>query len=225
MNSESKVFGIGFQKTGTSSLGDALTMLGYSVCRMNYADRVEREIGEPLTSESLKIDRFQDLLMPIATEWAESHNGLQDVPWFLVYKEMDAAYPGSKFILTTREPEAWIRSMRSYDRTYTKPRAQIILEWIFGVGSPTQNEDHYKEVYRNHLEEVRSWFKERPNDFLELAMEGEDKMRTLCRFLGKPQPRNRFGLFADYPHANVGERNHLLNLKSDLLASLGFGGH
>ena len=79
-----KVFGIGFHKTGTSSLGTALEVLGYRVCsaKMYLVKQLEKNNVEP------------------ALELAEQYDAFQDFPWPLIFKEPDEQYPNSKFILT-----------------------------------------------------------------------------------------------------------------------------
>jgi len=215
-----KVFGIGFQKTGTSSLGEALEVLGYRVCTMNFPNRLEGDLGEPLSREALKRPDFYEVALNAATGWAERHDGFQDLPWFMFYKEMDAHYAGSKFVLTTRDLDAWVRAMRSYDRTYTKRRAQVVLEWIFGVGEPSRHEDHYKAIHQRHVDDVLAYFRNRPQDLLVLDVAGPRKMRQLSQFLGQRMPRNRWGLPHAYPHRNIGKRNRLINWREDLKTRL-----
>ena len=80
-----KVFCLGFQKTGTSSLDIALTQLGYEV---------------------VVYDAFRDLAQKQGLTWAEieeralelasKFDAAKDTPWPLLYKQLDTAYPGSR---------------------------------------------------------------------------------------------------------------------------------
>ena len=102
-----KVFGIGFHRTGTSSLGRALEQLGYNVC------------GNFIHNET----NLGDTLHQRAYDMAERYDAFQDFPWPLLYRELDKRYPGSRFILTTRNTDAWVRSVLKHvgakDDSYT----------------------------------------------------------------------------------------------------------
>ncbi|MEN0001807.1 MAG: sulfotransferase, partial [Pseudomonadota bacterium] len=89
-----KVFGIGLHKTGTSSLAKALKLLGYKVTGPNGTR--DADIAETYIRNAAKISSRFD--------------AFQDNPWPLLYRQMDAMWPGAKFILTTRDSEAWIVS-------------------------------------------------------------------------------------------------------------------
>ncbi len=114
MRNQQKVFGIGFHKTATSSLGKALEELGYKVSQ-----------GFGFNGSDLELS-----ILKRAVERAEAHDAFEDNPWPILYKEMDKAFPGSKFIATWRDPEAWFSSVeRHFGRDSTRMR-----EWIYGKG-------------------------------------------------------------------------------------------
>ena len=103
-NQGPKVFCIGFNKTGTTTLGKALETLGYNnssfnkkIWRVSYRDKD----WEALYRYASKFDSFDDL------------------PWLLsdVFPKMDDRFPGSKFIFLMRENEDW---KRSYKRWHEK---------------------------------------------------------------------------------------------------------
>ena len=75
-----KVFCIGFHKTGTTTMRAALEMLGYRVTGPNGTR--DPEIAAKLEA---MVDR-------LATEF----DAFQDNPWPLVYRRMDAEWPGSR---------------------------------------------------------------------------------------------------------------------------------
>ena len=179
--SDTKVFGIGFHKTGTKSLAAALQRLGYRVTGSNA-------VHDP---------DIASRVLDLAFELAEQFDAFQDNPWPLLYREMDARYPGSHFILTTRPTDKWIRSVSHYFAGRSTP----MREWIYGAGRgcPLTNEDIYIERYERHNREVRAYFHERPGDLLELAITEGEGWEKLCPFLGKPVPG------VPFPHANRGD--------------------
>lgn len=172
-----KVFCIGFQKTGTTSLGKALDLLGYKVCG---------PVG------TLDPD-FGDKALEIALKYTDKFDAFQDHPWPLLYKELDRLYPGSKFILTTRDPESWLDSVTNFFGPYDDAPDRI---WLYGAGSPIGNEQVYLDRYLSHTQEVLEYFKDRPNDLLVMDFAKGQGWRKLCRFLGKRPPRAKF------PHLN-----------------------
>lgn len=164
-----KIFCIGFQKTGTTSLGAALEVLGYKVCGPIGVTnpRIEKEaLGWALTKTPY-------------------YDAFQDNPWPLLYKELDHLYPGSKFILTHRRPRSWLRSMRQYFGNYEAPAES----WIYGEGiTPLKNPLKCLRTYVRHNREVRRYFKNRPDDFLEIDLSKGDGWEEICTFLGKDIP-------------------------------------
>ena len=174
--SRPKVFGIGFHKTATSSLAAALDVLGYRVTGPN----------------GTRDAAFVDALPESALALVDRYDAFQDNPWPLVYREVDRAYPGSRFVLTVRPEEAWIRSaVRHFGERETPMRRHI-----YGAGGPLGHEAHYLDVYRRHNADVRAYFAERPGDLLELDVTRGEGWAPLCDFLGAPVPD------VSFPHAN-----------------------
>ena len=176
--SSPKIFCIGFQKTGTSSLGRALDDLGYSVCGAVG-------LNEPELDDT-RVDEITRRHLP-------QFDAFQDNPWPILYRELDKRYPGSKFILTVRDTESWLRSASRHFGTTHHPMQQ----WIYGVGYPVGNEQIFIERYESHNREVVDYFRDRSGDLLVLDLT-TDGWPELSRFLGKPV---REGVF---PHANKG---------------------
>ena len=83
-----RIFGVGMHKTGTTSLYKALEILGFDTAHWSgpqWAKNIWLEMRE---GRSLTI---------------EKHYAITDLPITLLYRELDKAYPGSKFILTVRD--------------------------------------------------------------------------------------------------------------------------
>jgi hypothetical protein len=171
-----KVFGIGFQKTGTTSLAKALAILGYRVTGPNG-------VHDPRITENVH---------KMALRLAEKFDAFQDNPWPVLFRELDAGWPGSKFILTVRPTAAWIRSVVRHFGNETTP----MREWIYGVGRPAGNEDVYVARYERHNAEVQEYFRSRPDDLLILQVTEGEGWERLCPFLHKNVPAVAF------PHAN-----------------------
>lgn len=166
-----RVIGVGLNKTGTKTLGIALGHLG-----------LRRRLSFDATAFRLWRDRsFGPLLAAVGqAEVAE------DWPWPLLYREIDAAFPGTRFVLTRRaSAHTWFRSLCHHaDRTGpTEFRAAI-----YGHAMPQGHEAEHVRFYDRHNAEVREWFADRPGQLLELCFEDGAGWGPLCRFLGLPEP-------------------------------------
>ena len=171
-----KVFGIGFHKTGTTSLADALAGLGYRVTGPDG-------LGDPDIAANA---------LPMALRIACQFDAFQDNPWPVLFREMDAAFPGSRFVLTVRSPEAWMASViRHFGASSTPMR-----RWIYGAGSPLGAEATYRARYDRHNQEVVDFFAGRPRDLLVLRITEGEGWERLCPFLDRQPPDRAF------PHSN-----------------------
>jgi len=169
---KAKVFCIGFHKTGTTSLAVALQKLGYRVTGPNG-------VYDPAIARNA---------WPMALSLVERYDAFRDNPWPVLYKGLDERFPGSRFILTERDPESWIRSQVRHFGRKTSPMRQ----WIYGAGCPEGNEQRYRHRYEQHIREVKEYFSDRPADLLVMDLSAGDGWDELCRFLGVAVPDRPF---------------------------------
>lgn len=174
-----KVFCVGFHKTGTKSLRKALETLGYRVTGPDGAQ--DSAIGH--------------CALAIALCRATEHDGFSGNPWPLLYRELDVAFPGSRFILTVRDEDRWIKSAVGHFGTVDTPTR----EWIYSVGAPVGNEAPYLARYRRHNAEVLGYFRGR-DDLLVMDLERGDGWKKLCGFLGVAIPASTFPHVQPLPH-------------------------
>jgi hypothetical protein len=178
-----KIFGIGLNKTGTTTLGQCGQELGFrcTTCDIGLLeDFVEKKEFKRIKNTVANFDFFED--------W----------PWPLMYKQLDFMYPDSKFILTVRKSEkVWIESLKSHSmRTHPTLHCRSLA---YGYNFPHKYEKEHVEIYRKHNNDVREYFKGRDN-FLEICWENGDDYEKLCNFLGVEV------LKQPVPHANKGSQ-------------------
>jgi hypothetical protein len=174
-----RIFGIGLHKTATNSLDAAFKLLGYDSLHWGtgHAPKIWNEMSTQGRSATL-----------------EQFYALSDLPIPLLYKELDAAYPGSKFILTVRDEQAWLKSVeRLFDPRYNPTR----WEWDVWPISNLLHRALYGRIdfdartmlnrYRRHNDEVCEYFADRPEDLLVMPMP-EAGWPELCAFLGDSVP-------------------------------------
>ena len=180
-----RIFGIGMQKTATTSLDKALKLLGFDSAHWEdggWAMRILKEMRAKGRSDTL-----------------ERHYALCDLPIAILYKELDRAYPGSKFILTVRDEQDWLASTRdhwSYEHNTFRsdwdlwPAANFIH--IATYGQKGFDAEIFLARYRRHNAEVREYFKDRPADFLEMNMSKGAGWRELCPFVERAIPETKY---------------------------------
>lgn len=178
----SKVFCIGFQKTGTSSLSKALQGLGFSVGDavgvLNQT--VDWQVADPRPEIMEKVLRV-----------VEGVDAIQDSPCAFLFRELDATYPNAKFILTMRETEAWLASYRGFFPDQNNP----LRRWMYGVARFSGNEARYRKVYEAQNAEIIAYFAGRADDLLVMDLSKGDGWLKLVTFLGD-------GALKPFPHAN-----------------------
>jgi hypothetical protein len=168
---ERRVFGIGFQKTGTTALGRIFDDLGYRTASYHQFRHLAGR-------EDLAWDEVEALALEIMPRF----DAAKDTPWPLLYRTLDEAFPGSKFIHVTRDPEAWIGSaVKDFGTT---PNA--IHRLIYGSPFPKGNEAAWLERHARHDREVAEYFADRPDDLLTLRLEDGVTYEKVCGFLGEP---------------------------------------
>lgn len=193
-----KICCVGFQKTGTSSLTDALQRLGYRVGAA--VDEINKVLDPQATNSETVVKEITLRIM-------RQFDALQDSPCPFMFKHFDQEFPGSKFILTYRPVESWLRSYSDFFPNQNNP----LREWMYGVPQFLGHEDIYRDIYETQNNKIRDYFKDRPEDFLELDLAKGHGWYELVTFLG-PE------MVPSFPHTNVKpEVSQLVNSKGKKL--------
>jgi len=175
-----KVFCIGFHKTGTSTMGEVLRTLGYSWYNYRLNPAMVTQLSQSPPDYSLA---------QLATS---VYDAFEDDPWPYLFRELDKWHPGSKFILTLREPAQWLHSVVNY---FTN-RDSVWRTHVYGHSVPQESPDEYLSIYNQHTRAVLAYFKDRPGDLLVIDITKEPSWDKVCHFLGKSVPQVAF------PHLN-----------------------
>lgn len=178
-----KLLGIGLSRTGTLSLSLALGRLGYRTAHFVDHRRVLRGQDSWLAG-----DFREDSLA--------GYDAAVDLPVPAFYVQLDARYPGSRFILTVREAGSWIASMRRHwaatplgDDPQGEYRRRVRLA-MYGISG--FSEERMRQVYETHQRGVHQYFAHRPDDLLVLDICGGQGWEPLCAFLGCEPPPEPF---------------------------------
>lgn len=176
--SGTRVFQIGFNKTGTSSLCAFLNDNG--IKSVHYDDG------------ALADDIWKNYLnnKPLISKKYNKHIGFFDMeninatpPIYIaqtLLQELDMQYPGSKFILNTRNKQAWIKSrcahMMNTGISYQK---QIAQKYNMSDAAVIEK---WSQEWDEHHKYVITYFQDRPNDLLVFNIE-TDTPEKLQQFL------------------------------------------
>lgn len=172
-----RIFGVGWHKTATTSLSEAIRLLGYGCDHWKSA-----HWAKTIWTEMTQFGKSITL---------EQSYGITDVPICLLYKELDQQYPGSKFILTVREENEWLRSVEDhfsnknpFRKSWNKdPFSHKIHKVMYG--QKTFDRDIFLQRYRKHNTDVIDYFKDR---LLIMDMTNGSGWFELCGFLKQRIP-------------------------------------
>ncbi len=189
-----KVFGIGRNKTGTTSLKKAMAGLGYIVGDQCAGEKLIKAWGHR---------DFKRIAM-----YCKTGQFFQDIPFSLPYtfQAMDMYFPGSKFILTIRDPELWYKSMVNFhslpsvhgeraaslellkEATYCyRGFAYDTKVLVYDLpGDNPYDKDTLISHYEFHNRMVKDYFKNRPYDLLVIDVSEKFAYQKFCDFLNVP---------------------------------------
>lgn len=187
-----KVFCVGRNKTGTTSLKTAMRDLGYVIGEQRPAELLLRDWA---------MRDFRRL-----RRYCLTAQFFQDIPFSLPYtfQAVDAYFPNSKFILTTRDPELWHRSMVAFHRKESVHGEKALsLEalkeaeycyrgfayetkvFVYDLpGDDPYDKDTLISHFRFHNRCVTDFFRNRREDLLVLDVSEKGSYSKLCEFLG-----------------------------------------
>jgi len=185
-----RIFGVGMHKTATTSLHHALQILGFKSGHWKNAHWA-RAIWNQMQIEGRSLA-------------LEKYYALSDLPIPMLYRQLDSAYPGSKFVLTTRPENEWLESVKKHWNPKYNPQQPfwkndpftgVIHQVVYGQRH--FDADVMLARYRKHNADVQAYFADRPGDLLVMPMSDSTTWDGLCGFLDVPVPGG------SYPQRNV----------------------
>lgn len=177
----SKIVCIGWSKTGTGSVGQALRVLcgGASVTQRPFKGNGTADL------QPLDFGFIPQAVIPLLRKYRCFH----DFPWAYWFPLIDKLYPGSKFIYTYREDtETWIRSCKAYYKPPGNPTSEMLYNGHRLPDSP-QAETIWIRRYMQHHDFIDAYFSASGSNLLRINIDrGELAWDRLCGFLGVPVP-------------------------------------
>ena len=187
-----KVVGAGVGRTGTLSLKLAINRLGLGPC--HHMEEVLHNMSVQVPPWAAAVNGQPD--------WDTIYKGYEsavDWPTAGFFRELRAAYPAAKFILTHRSPESWVESFSETiykalaGKDQAPPEMQAWLDMCVGVigktGFPAGlDADGLKRAFTAHNDAVKAAI---PAKQL-LVYQVKEGWEPLCAFLGVPVPSEPF---------------------------------
>ena len=198
-----KIFCVGFNKTGTTSVEHTLREFGYSLGN--------QAVAEMLVEDWYRND-FDRLIRFCYTAQA-----FQDIPFSLpqTYRYLDKAFPRAKFILTVRDSkQQWFESLVKFHTKLFSSDAKRPPNEADLVNAPYRymgyaldviqkvykypevglyDFEFYTNVYEGHNRDVETYFSDRPDKLLILNVSESDAYQRLAVFLNiQVPPKKKF---------------------------------
>lgn len=175
MSTQQKIFIIGLPRTATTSICVAMLSLDYTVAHTSYTQ-------------------------------ACFHHAqvIADTPIFNDYQALDKAYPGAKFINLQRDLTAWVPSIKQLlQRMYINvtatdggfnPHIKRCFSQTFSpfTRENINNDDFLTRCYEKHQQQISNYFRQRPNDLLNIDISTPNSYTQLIKFLGKADHNGGF---------------------------------
>ena len=211
-----KIFCIGYNKTGTTTLETVLRLYGY-----NMPNQHQQEIRLSKSTFNTSYDEL--------TSFCSNYDAFQDMPFSqgLTYVAADAIFPNSKFILSERSAESWYKSICKFHKKVfklddlSKLTEKDVIEkfnYLYPGYSHSNKErqlssfennlmkvnweqlyakDWYIDMYKRRNEEIKRYFMRVPEKLLVIDVTQEKTTERICHFLNIP-----IECVIDMPHSN-----------------------
>ncbi|CAH8620768.1 unnamed protein product [Schistosoma rodhaini] len=214
------VIGAGLPRTGTKSLKEALEIIYSKPCyhMVEIVTKKHCDIGkwQTLFTEALNMTTDETMIHRGLSEILDGYVAVTDVPACAFYRELMSIYPNAKVILTVRDKNSWLSSVRhsvlpksndSYSQRLDKAKQALhlgneinkmimdSLRYAFQEDNlDIDNDEVLLECYEKYNKMVQETV---PSERL-LIHKLEDGWEPLCQFLNVTIPDG-----IAYPHVNT----------------------
>lgn len=175
------VFGIGLSKTGTTSLNDALEVLGYSAFHLPPVAKVSAD----------------GTIRPDFPWWVWKYDAMTDLTVAVLHRELRRDFPNARFIYTHRDMDRWLASCAKHftqelrDRRIAQGHAFLAPLVKAVYGSELFEEAGFRAAYLRQEAEVTERHEGHDN-FMRYDLTAGEGWEPLCAFLDKPVPDRPF---------------------------------
>tara|TARA_R110002096_G_scaffold42144_2_gene113722 strand:- start:17791 stop:18534 length:744 start_codon:yes stop_codon:yes gene_type:complete len=206
-----KIFGVGFSKTGTTSLEAAFENLGRNVCKGDW------RLKHNDYNLALYVDRNFEELRRMTHYW----DAFADGPWGGggLYKQLYDWYPDAFFVQTVRDPEMWYNSFERMITSFAEDEdlatalesyhqrgaygSALFFRNVFQIKKLEGARDKIIDYYISANAEVEAFFESKAARFIRMDITNGEGWHELCSFLGVEKPNIPFPVKNVAPNSNA----------------------
>lgn len=175
-----RIFQIGFNKCGTLTLADFFW--SNNIKSVHYDNGI---IAVRIHDNYVHSQPLLYGLDPNVIGFFDMEMIFTNPPIFIsqqLFKKLDQQYPGSKFILNTRDKEAWLKSRSLH---MVDPQTNY-LEYLANKNNVSNEEmlSQWSREWDEHHKAVLMYFKDRPDDLLVYNIETDKPEKIVEYFKG-----------------------------------------
>jgi len=163
---KTKIFCIGNPKTATTSLANALEIIGYKTVRLPFYTTWKKKSKEEFIEKLQKSNYNAFIDFPV---------GFEDL-----YKKIHKMVPDAKFILTVRDKEKF---RKSYVNHFKRSSWEI---------KDPEELDKKIDFLDKRNKDVIEFFKDKPSKLFVIDITKGEGWEKLCKFLNRPIPKLPF---------------------------------
>jgi len=183
-----KIFCIGLNKTGSTSLDAAFKILGFK--NVHYSIWYPGG-GKEILSDIIRDNSEHNRMLFSGIEGYDAYSDFfQRGETQRPFKILDEQYPNSKFILNTRDLRSWLRSRERH--VLKKPNLIKLQKENPSNAWFNIDQAAWRKDFIEYHENVLFYFRNRPADFLVINVPAGEGWGKLCPFLGVPIPNKNF---------------------------------
>lgn len=208
-----KVFQIGFSKCGTSTIAEFFNLNGIPAIHHDFGHLATSIFANAANGKALIAPQYINYV--VFTDMERMYDDPPLNVGLSLFKELDQQYPGSKFILNTRDKNAWLKSRAAHPVGSNNGPTLLQLNTQILQTSREEVIARWGAEWDTHHAAVLEYFKDRPNDLLVFNIDNDGPEKLVAFF------KDDFKLQAKlYPHKNKSSTR--AKLKDEAVAQVEF---
>lgn len=191
-----KIFQIGFNRCGTVSLTELFkkytepkfNCIHWNNAKLGYQIQKNLNNNYSLLSGYERYDFFSDM-----ESMYYSNNEVNIIQAYTFFDILDKQFPNSKFILNYRNLDDWIQSRLNLvtflttieDNTIYNKSSCSYIQYFYDFYKTNNKDDIigiWTQHFDDHIKRVRSYFKNRPKDLVEINIEEQSSFENFKAF-------------------------------------------